>query len=29
MLAGGWDGKEGLHFPVVWKVEVEGFLPAL
>lgn len=29
MLAGGWDGAEGAHFPEEWKVQVEGFLPAL
>lgn len=29
MLAGGWDGAEGLHFPDSWQVEAEGFLPAM
>jgi hypothetical protein len=29
MLAGGWDGSERPHFPDGWKVEVEGFTPAL
>lgn len=29
MLAGGWDGDEGVHFPDDWTVEVEGFSPAL
>ncbi|KAK0651207.1 Six-hairpin glycosidase-like protein [Cercophora newfieldiana] len=25
MMAGGWDGSEGKHFPEGWEVEVEGF----
>jgi len=29
MLAGGWDGSEGVHFPEGWVVEAEGFTPAL
>ena len=29
MLAGGWDGAEGGHWPAGWEVEAEGFLPAL
>ncbi|KAL9064020.1 MAG: hypothetical protein Q9157_007990 [Trypethelium eluteriae] len=29
MLAGGWDGAEGSHWPRGWQVEVEGFAPAL
>lgn len=29
MMAGGWDGDEGPHFPEGWDVEVEGFSPAL
>ncbi|GAB7348441.1 hypothetical protein MBLNU459_g6860t2 [Dothideomycetes sp. NU459] len=29
MLAGGWDGDEGVKFPADWTVETEGFLPAL
>lgn len=29
MMAGGWDGKEGPHFPKDWNMEVEGFLPSL
>ncbi|KAK0704681.1 Six-hairpin glycosidase-like protein [Lasiosphaeris hirsuta] len=29
MMAGGWDGAEGKHFPKGWDVEVEGFLPAM
>ncbi|KAK5164015.1 uncharacterized protein LTR77_010106 [Saxophila tyrrhenica] len=29
MLASGWDGHEGSHFPSSWNVEVEGFLPAM
>ena len=29
LLAGGWDGSEGSHFPADWKAEVEGFMPAL
>ncbi|KAK4618449.1 hypothetical protein CLAFUR0_11938 [Fulvia fulva] len=28
-LAGGWDGDMGSKFPDEWKVEVEGFQPAL
>lgn len=29
LLAGGWDGSVGPHFPEDWTVEVEGFSPAL
>ncbi|KAK3683985.1 Six-hairpin glycosidase-like protein [Podospora appendiculata] len=29
MMAGGWDGDEGKHFPRGWVVDVEGFMPAL
>ncbi|KAI0013267.1 Six-hairpin glycosidase-like protein [Xylariaceae sp. FL0662B] len=29
MMAGGWDGEEGAHFPEEWDVEVEGFVPGL
>lgn len=29
MMAGGWDGSEGKHFPEWWVVEVEGFTPAM
>ncbi|KAK9782918.1 putative Six-hairpin glycosidase-like protein [Seiridium cardinale] len=29
MMAGGWDGDEGLHFPAEWNVKVEGFVPGL
>ncbi|GKZ37830.1 hypothetical protein AbraIFM66950_009619 [Aspergillus brasiliensis] len=29
MMAGGWDGEEGPHFPEGWDVEVEGFSPSL
>jgi len=29
MMAGGWDGDEGPHFPEGWQVEAEGFTPAL
>ncbi|KAK1750041.1 Six-hairpin glycosidase-like protein [Echria macrotheca] len=29
MMAGGWDGSEGPHFPKGWDVKVEGFVPAL
>jgi hypothetical protein len=29
MLAGGWDGSEGSHFPGKWAAVVEGFLPAI
>ncbi|KAM3074474.1 hypothetical protein ACMFMG_002722 [Clarireedia jacksonii] len=29
MMAGGWDGEAGPHFPEGWNVRVEGFLPAL
>jgi hypothetical protein len=29
MLAGGWDGSEGPHFPGGWVVRAEGFSPAL
>ncbi|OGM49326.1 hypothetical protein ABOM_003585 [Aspergillus bombycis] len=25
MMAGGWDGKEGMHFPQRWGAKVEGF----
>jgi hypothetical protein len=29
MMAGGWDGSEGLHFPKGWDVKAEGFVPGL
>ncbi|KAJ0315879.1 hypothetical protein COL5a_011796 [Colletotrichum fioriniae] len=29
MMAGGWDGEEGPHFPSEWDVVVEGFVPGL
>ncbi|KAF9870152.1 hypothetical protein CkaCkLH20_12386 [Colletotrichum karsti] len=29
MMAGGWDGTEGPHFPEGWDVAVEGFAPGL
>ncbi|RMY21420.1 hypothetical protein D0867_03361 [Hortaea werneckii] len=29
LLAGGWDGSEGGHWPEGWKVESEGFVPQL
>lgn len=29
MMAGGWDGKPGPHFPEDWDVRVEGFVPAM
>ncbi|RAH51638.1 hypothetical protein BO85DRAFT_510107 [Aspergillus piperis CBS 112811] len=29
MMAGGWDGEEGPHFPKDRNVEVEGFSPSL
>jgi len=29
MMAGGWDGEEGPHFPKDWDVTVEGFSPSL
>ncbi|KAH6645795.1 Six-hairpin glycosidase-like protein [Truncatella angustata] len=29
MLAGGWDGSEGSHFPDEWNAKVEGFIPGL
>ncbi|KAK7753847.1 hypothetical protein SLS62_004213 [Diatrype stigma] len=29
MMAGGWDGEPGAHFPEGWDVRVEGFVPAL
>ncbi|KAI2631717.1 Six-hairpin glycosidase-like protein [Xylaria nigripes] len=29
MMAGGWDGNVGLHFPGDWDVRVEGFIPGL
>jgi hypothetical protein len=29
MMAGGWDGDEGPHFPEGWDVKVEGFSPSL
>ncbi|KAJ5109126.1 hypothetical protein N7456_005801 [Penicillium angulare] len=29
MMAGGWDGDEGPHFPENWNVVVEGFSPSL
>ncbi|KAI0402110.1 Six-hairpin glycosidase-like protein [Xylaria palmicola] len=29
MMAGGWDGEPGSHFPGDWKARVEGFTPGL
>lgn len=29
MMAGGWDGAPGLHFPKGWDVKVDGFTPAM
>lgn len=29
MMAGGWDGEPGMHFPKGWNVKVEGFVPGL
>ncbi|KAI0025658.1 Six-hairpin glycosidase-like protein [Xylariomycetidae sp. FL0641] len=29
MMAGGWDGEPGAHFPEGWEVQVEGFVPGL
>ncbi|KAK6197733.1 hypothetical protein LQW54_010637 [Pestalotiopsis sp. IQ-011] len=29
MIAGGWDGSEGSHFPGEWDARVEGFTPGL
>jgi len=29
MMAGGWDGHPGSHFPEGWNVTVEGFVPGL
>ncbi|KAL4894671.1 Six-hairpin glycosidase-like protein [Aspergillus ambiguus] len=29
MLAGGWDGNAGPHFPATWNAKVEGFAPGL
>ncbi|OCL13747.1 hypothetical protein AOQ84DRAFT_385184 [Glonium stellatum] len=29
MMAGGWDGDEGLHFPDEWDIEAEGFAIAM
>ncbi|KAI4859779.1 Six-hairpin glycosidase-like protein [Hypoxylon rubiginosum] len=29
MMAGGWDGEPGLHFPQDWDVQVKGFVPGL
>lgn len=29
MMAGGWDGDEGPHFPSDWTVKVEGFTPSV
>ncbi|KAH8678072.1 Six-hairpin glycosidase-like protein [Xylariales sp. PMI_506] len=29
MMAGGWDGAEGSHFPAEWNAKVEGFVPGL
>ncbi|KAH9907977.1 Six-hairpin glycosidase-like protein [Xylariomycetidae sp. FL2044] len=29
MMAGGWDGEPGAHFPKGWDVAVEGFVPGL
>ncbi|KAL5042938.1 hypothetical protein BDW71DRAFT_200237 [Aspergillus fruticulosus] len=25
MMAGGWDGQEGMHFPEQWGAKIEGF----
>lgn len=29
MMAGGWDGEEGVHFPQEWTTKVEGFVPGI
>ncbi|RDW95045.1 hypothetical protein BP5796_00808 [Coleophoma crateriformis] len=29
MMAGGWDGQEGMHFPQDWMAKCEGFEPAM
>ncbi|KAI1737119.1 Six-hairpin glycosidase-like protein [Xylaria scruposa] len=29
MMAGGWDGEPGSHFPKDWQAKVEGFVPGL
>ncbi|KAI8631031.1 Six-hairpin glycosidase-like protein [Xylariaceae sp. FL1651] len=29
MMAGGWDGEPGPHFPDGWNVKIEGFVPGL
>lgn len=29
MMAGGWDGEPGTHFPGGWDARVEGFVPGL
>lgn len=29
MMAGGWDGDPGPHFPEDWDARVEGFIPGL
>ncbi|KAI0809371.1 Six-hairpin glycosidase-like protein [Xylaria sp. FL0064] len=29
LMAGGWDGEPGPHFPQDWNVTVEGFVPGL
>ncbi|KAL2827461.1 Six-hairpin glycosidase-like protein [Aspergillus pseudoustus] len=29
MMAGGWDGAEGAHFPAHWGAKVEGFTASL
>jgi hypothetical protein len=29
MMAGGWDGQPGPHFPQGWDVDVDGFVPGL
>lgn len=29
MMAGGWDGSPGPHFPEGWAANVEGFVPGL
>lgn len=29
MMAGGWDGEAGPHFPAGWDVRIEGFTPAM
>ncbi|PYI24013.1 hypothetical protein BO99DRAFT_322326 [Aspergillus violaceofuscus CBS 115571] len=29
MMAGGWDGDEGMHFPRSWKAKVESLAPGI